>query len=323
MKRLNLLILLACFTLLFSLVAVSAHAAHSLSLATMDGQGNSKTVFAPGEDLYLHIMASDLQNLAGCTFTLNYDSSFLVPPATDTNGLPTDPTAIISLFPFTFVKSGHADSGAITSRENSSMADKILFAGASIDTTTGGAKFTTSTPGTPFPLFVVRFRVLSIATTGSYTFSLSQTNLNNTTAGYAAGGENLPLLLGAAPNTDTTNWNSLSGGAFSVLLASLPEEVNTTINIVPSGQTCVNAFVRTAGGSFNALHEAYKNAVNGDTIQSQAVSFSENLDFSQNISVALKGGYDCSFSTNDQKSTVDGTVTISNGTVTMDNIIIR
>lgn len=322
MKRLNLLILLACFTLLSNLAAISAHAAYTLSLDTRDGQGNNKTVFAPGEDLYLHIMASDLQNLAGCVFTLNYDGSFLVPPATDTNGLPTDPTAIISLFPFTFIKTGHADSGAITSRENSSMADKILFAGASIDTTTGGSKFTTSTPGTPFPLFVVKFRVLSIATTGSYTFSLSQTNLNNTTAGYAAGGENLPLLLSAVPNTDT-NWNNLSSGAFSVLLASLPEEVNTTINIVPSGQTCVNAFVRRAGGSFNALHEAYKNAVTGDTIQSQAVIFSENLDFSQNISVALKGGYDCSFSTNDQKSTVDGPVTIRNGTVIMDNIIIR
>ncbi|MFZ4438287.1 MAG: BACON domain-containing protein [Syntrophales bacterium] len=86
---------------------------------------------------------------------------------------------------------------------------------------------------------------------------------------------------------------------------------------------CINLLVRRASGSHNTLQDSYNNAVNRDTIQSQAVIFSENLDFSQNISVALKGGYDCSFSTNDQKSTVDGTVTISNGTVTMDNIIIR
>ena len=248
MKRLSLFILAACFTLVTSFAVVSAHAAYSLSLDTKDGTGNSKTSFRPGDDLYLHIMANDLQGLAGCAFTLNYNSSMLVPPETDTNGLPTDPTAIISLLPFTFVKTGHADSGAITSRENSSMADKILFAGASIDTTTGGSKFTTSTPGISFPLFVVRFRVLSVATTGSYTFSLSQTNLNNTTAGYAASGENLPLLLGAAPNTDTTNWNNLSSGAFSVLLASLPGRVDKSFDVIPISQKPVVAASSGKGG---------------------------------------------------------------------------
>lgn len=322
MKRLGLLILI-CLILLSGPAAFSAHAAASLSLDTKDGEGNSKTVFNPGEDLYLHIMVNDLQGLAGCAFTLNYNYPMLVPPDTDANGLPTDPTAIISLFPFTFVKSGHPDSGAITSRENSSLSDKILFAGASIDTSTGGAKFTTSTPGMSFPLFIVRFRVLSMAATGSYTFSLSQTSLNNTAAGYAAGGENLPLLYGVVPNTDTANWNNLSGGAFPVLLASLPEPVNTTINVVLGG-SCLNPFVKRAGGLYyDALHGAYNAAVNGDTVQSQAVIFSENLDFSRNISIAIKGGYNCSFSTNDQKSVVDGTVTIRNGTVIIENIIIR
>jgi hypothetical protein len=193
------------------------------------------------------------------------------------------------------------------------MADKMLFAGASIDTTTGGSKFTTSMPGASFPLFVVRFRVLSTATTGAYTFSLSQTALDNTAAGYAASGENVPLLFGAVPNTDA-NWNNLSSGAFTVLLAALPTEVTTTIGVVPGG-SCLNLLVRRAGGSHNALQDAYNNAVDGETIQSQAATFSENLYFSRNISVALKGGYDCSFSANVQKSEVNGALTIRNGTV--------
>jgi hypothetical protein len=87
--------------------------------------------------------------------------------------------------------------------------------------------------------------------------------------------------------------------------------------------SCLNPFVRRASGSYNALQDAYNGAVDGDTIQSQAVFFSENLDFSRNIAVTIMGGYDCSFSTNVQKSVVNGTVTIRNGTVTIENIIIR
>lgn len=86
---------------------------------------------------------------------------------------------------------------------------------------------------------------------------------------------------------------------------------------------CTNLPVRRASGSYNALQDAYNFALSGDTIQSQAVIFSENLDFSRNISVSILGGFDCNYLSNVQKSVVNGTVTIRNGTVTMENIIIR
>ena len=248
MKRLILLVFM-CLCITSGLLSTGpAQGAYNLSLDTRDGQGNSKVSFSPGEDLYLHITVNDLQGLAGCAFTLNYNSSLLLAPDTDANGLPTDPTSLFSQFPFTFVKTGHPDTEAVTSRENSARVGKMLFAGASINTTTGGSKFTTSTPGELFPLFVIKFKVLSTAAIGNYTFSLSQTSLSNAAAGYAAAGEDLPLLLGAVPATDTNNWNNLSSSAFNVLVASLPAPVTRGIAIVPAPRKPVIRAISGRGG---------------------------------------------------------------------------
>lgn len=251
MKRKSYFIGLICLALAFGLCAAPAQATmptYGLSLETKDGSGNGKTVFAVGEKLYLHIIATELQGVAGCAFTLNYDPAVLTAPATVTgatnpmdNGLPVNPNSIISLFPFTFVKAGHADDGAVTMRENSATAGKILFSGASINTATGGAKNTTSTSGSAFPLFIVEFTVKSNAAIGTgYAFSLVQTTLHNPDAGYGTVGGSeqvpVPLLVGAAPkptacsdplSTACTSdpWSNLTdstaAGAFPVLLSSL------------------------------------------------------------------------------------------------------
>lgn len=75
--------------------------------------------------------------------------------------------------------------------------------------------------------------------------------------------------------------------------------------------------------SYNSLQAAFTTAVHGDTIKSQALDFLGDLIFSQNASVTLKGGYDCTYSSNPQKSVIDGKLTITHGTVTVENIIIQ
>jgi len=91
-----------------------------------------------------------------------------------------------------------------------------------------------------------------------------------------------------------------------------------------NAQACPNLPVRrVAGGSYYGLQVAYNAVVDGDTILSQAVVFNEDPDFNRNISLTITGGYDCDYSTNDEKSVVDGTITIRNGTVTLENIKIR
>jgi hypothetical protein len=75
---------------------------------------------------------------------------------------------------------------------------------------------------------------------------------------------------------------------------------------------------------YTAIDEAY--ATTGDTqvIELQALHFIVNdLDLSKVTSVSLKGGYDCSFVSNTGFAAIHGSVTISGGTVTLENISIQ
>ena len=74
---------------------------------------------------------------------------------------------------------------------------------------------------------------------------------------------------------------------------------------------------------FNNLQSAFNDAANGNTIESQWVTLTESDNFSQNISTTLQGGYDCAYSNETAYSTIAGTLTISNGTLVIKNVIIE
>jgi hypothetical protein len=75
---------------------------------------------------------------------------------------------------------------------------------------------------------------------------------------------------------------------------------------------------------FSALQTAYDSASNGDELQSQALHLSGNLSLDRNIAINLKGGYDGLYSDNPpSNTTINGTLTISNGSVTVENIVVQ
>jgi len=74
---------------------------------------------------------------------------------------------------------------------------------------------------------------------------------------------------------------------------------------------------------FSTIQAAYNSAATGNTIQSQNLTFSGNLNFNRAISVTLRGGYDSGFASNAGYTTISGSLTISNGTVTVENIVIQ
>ncbi len=93
-----------------------------------------------------------------------------------------------------------------------------------------------------------------------------------------------------------------------------------------SSVDCPHLPVRTVstGAEFPALQEAYDTAVSGDTIQSQAGTLTENIIYNLNKSVSVDGGYDCSYINNtDRKTTLTGTMAITDGVVTMGNVVLQ
>jgi hypothetical protein len=80
----------------------------------------------------------------------------------------------------------------------------------------------------------------------------------------------------------------------------------------------------SGSGVFRAsLQEAYTAADTGQTVLAQTMPFSEDLALADPIVITLMGGYDCGFVSNPGFTTLNGKLTISGGTVTVANFIIK
>lgn len=71
---------------------------------------------------------------------------------------------------------------------------------------------------------------------------------------------------------------------------------------------------------FISLQAAYDSAVEGDVIQAHAKAFIEDVSIDRDISVTLKGGYDCNYVNNDSITALSGQMVIINGTIEIENI---
>ena len=99
---------------------------------------------------------------------------------------------------------------------------------------------------------------------------------------------------------------------------------------VPNGtDTCpVAKPVKIIGTStfFDSLQSAFANTslANGNVVGSQDADFTGAVNFNQvNKSITLRGGYNCGYSTATSNARIHGALTISKGTVTVENIVIQ
>jgi hypothetical protein len=85
--------------------------------------------------------------------------------------------------------------------------------------------------------------------------------------------------------------------------------------------------VRIMGSTkpFTLISSAYADPVfaSGGTIQARVHEFTENLTFNRSISAIIKGGYDTSYQPGSGLTTVRGTVIVTSGNVTVENLVIR
>ncbi len=149
--------------------------------------------------------------------------------------------------------------------------------------------------------------------TGPYTLSLTGT-LPTGIAFLAGVLSGTPTVTGGFPFTvNAVDSNGCSGGASYTLRVAEPAGTVTDVRI----DGTIPAYYDTVQGTFDA-------AVNGDSIQMRAVDFIETLLFDIPGAVTVSGGYNTDYSSNLLSyTTVTGSLTISAGTVTIENVILH
>jgi len=117
---------------------------------------------------------------------------------------------------------------------------------------------------------------------------------------------------------------SVSGSSFTTDYA--PNSI--TLFVMTPGSTtgtCSDQAVTIEGTSnyYTIIQTAYAGAATDQSILAQAMDFNEELNFSGDVDIKLKGGYYCDFASTGGKSVINGSLTVKGGSLTIENIIIR
>lgn len=83
------------------------------------------------------------------------------------------------------------------------------------------------------------------------------------------------------------------------------------------------ARVVSTSTEYLTLRDAYIAAGSSDIIEAQASTFNEILNIDLNKSITIKGGYDCFYSSNNAAFTVLNGMSVTEGTLTIENVILN
>jgi hypothetical protein len=210
-----------------------------------------------GDTFTLDIVIDDATGVAGCALTLVYPEALL----DLANGSMPVTTSFFDLFYDN--REGADPAQAYPWEKNTQTAGKILLSGAYIDTVTGGGNYTGSQI-----LFTVHFAVKSDAPLGVFDFTLEQTQLLNTDAGWGDGTnpESVPVLIGAVDNTHE-DWLDLTK-AFPVMSSTFDSPLTVTPGIQPCTDTDQDGLcdiVETNTGIYVGPQDAGTDPNNPDT----------------------------------------------------------
>jgi len=180
-----------------------------------------------------------------------------------------------------------------------------------------------------------------VSMTGSRSVSAAFTTDADFSASPTSGIAPLAVSLTDQSLNSPTSWSWIFGdGGTSTLRnpAHLYKQAGTyTVQLTANGaatavvsktgyisvSSCGNGTLRRSGIYSTSLLEAYTNAANVDTIEMQAVDFTEGIVFDKIKTVTLKGGYNCDFSGTIDHTTINGVQKVKSGKLIMDRIKIK
>jgi hypothetical protein len=117
------------------------------------------------------------------------------------------------------------------------------------------------------------------------------------------------------------NWNGCDTTANNICIMTMDNDKTVTALFA----LCEGP-VRAAGTDpvyFTSLQDAYDASHNNENIHIQDSAFSGDIYIDRDITITLQGGYDCTYDNNNGRTTIEGSMIISNGTVTIGNIILK
>jgi Carboxypeptidase regulatory-like domain/Chitobiase/beta-hexosaminidase C-terminal domain len=127
--------------------------------------------------------------------------------------------------------------------------------------------------------------------------------------------------------TATPDWKSLFGG-WSNAYTGMTNPVGITMNAnkTLSAAFTLNLQARVGGTDYASLQTAYDNAatIDGSTIKARVYTFLEpNLLFIQNKTVTIDGGWNSDYSLQTGFTTIDGKLTIRQGTLKVREVVVK
>jgi hypothetical protein len=155
-------------------------------------------------------------------------------------------------------------------------------------------------------------------TSKSQSSKLTMSNVSPTTAKvYRYSSSNLTAIESLSDIVISGNNFTLDYPANSITLLILTPGDITAI--------CPDSAIKIHGGStfYTSIQTAYSSAATDQSILMQALQFNEAVVLGSDINVALKGGFYCDFASRSGMSAINGSLTINNGTVIIENIIVR
>ena len=262
-------------------------------------------------------------NQAGCTYTLNPASSPIFTAAgaaaqtfsvaTDSN-CPWTPAGNPS---WVIVNSG---TGPGSRTVNYTVAPNPGVALRSANINIGDKSFVVTQTGVlPTAIFT------SDVTSGNVPFQVAFTDSSsNATSWLWEFGDGETSAL----ENPTHTYQTTTGSPFTVRLTATNINGSDMMTQTVSASSCANGPVRYSGTSYpvdGKIGTAYSVAAMVDELDIQAIDFIiGSLTFAENKDITLRGGYDCSYSpTRIPDTVIEGSLTISGGTVTLDQIVVK
>lgn len=151
-------------------------------------------------------------------------------------------------------------------------------------------------------------------------------SLNSVPSGLACTGGSCSANFYAG-STVTIMPTAAVGSTFGQWTGDCNENINCavrmTANRSATASFALSNAVRVGTNYYGTLNSAYSSALKDLVMQSRDVTFTENLDLSLGAAVTLAGGYGPTFQSRPGYTIIDGTLTISSGSLVADRLMLQ